>query len=408
MKGQAGIAHGAIVAIGLMAQVAGAAAQSPGVTDKEITLGTVLPFSGPASSYATSGMAGIAYFDKVNAEGGINGRTIKVISYDDGYSPPKTVEQARKLVEGDEVLLLFSTFGTPTNVAIMKYMNVKKVPQLFVGTGGTIFGDHKKNPWTMGFRTSYQTEGQIYAKYLLKTKPDAKIAVLFQNDDFGKDHFTGLRAGLGDAAKKMIVAETGYETGMPTVDSQIVNLKASGADVLMLFSSNKFSAQALRKAAEIGWKPQTFLVGASSSVAAVMKNAGFENVQGVISGAFQKDPDDPQWARDEGVARWRAFMEKYYPKGDQHDLNVVSGYNSAQVLEQILKKIGSNVTREAVMAGASSLKDVRLDMLLPGITVNTSTTDHYPVEQMQLVRFEGERWVLFGDIIDGGKIEIAD
>ncbi|UGV28865.1 branched-chain amino acid ABC transporter substrate-binding protein [Rhodopseudomonas boonkerdii] len=391
-----------------MGSVTASWAQSPGVTDKEITLGTILPFSGPASSYATSGMAGIAYFDKVNAEGGINGRTIKVISYDDGYSPPKTVEQARKLVESDEVLMLFSTFGTPTNVAIMKYMNIKKVPQLFVGTGGTIFGDHKKNPWTMGFRTSYQTEGQIYAKYLLKTKSDAKIAVLYQNDDFGKDHLTGLRVGLGEAGKKMIVAETGYEVSMPTVDSQVMNLKASGADVLVLFSSNKFSAQALRKSAEIGWKPLTFIAGASSSVAAVMKNAGFENVQGVISGAFQKDPDDPQWARDEGVARWRAFMEKYYPKGDQHDLNVVSGYNSAQVIEQILKGLGKDVTRARVMEAASSLKDVKLDMLLPGITVNTAITDHYPVEQLQLVKFEGERWKLFGDIIDGGKIEIAD
>lgn len=408
MTGQANIARGAIAAIALMGSVTASWAQSPGVTDKEITLGTILPFSGPASSYATSGMAGIAYFDKVNAEGGINGRTIKVISYDDGYSPPKTVEQARKLVESDEVLMLFSTFGTPTNVAIMKYMNIKKVPQLFVGTGGTIFGDHKKNPWTMGFRTSYQTEGQIYAKYLLKTKSDAKIAVLYQNDDFGKDHLTGLRVGLGEAGKKMIVAETGYEVSMPTVDSQVVNLKASGADVLVLFSSNKFSAQALRKSAEIGWKPLTFIAGASSSVAAVMKNAGFENVQGVISGAFQKDPDDPQWARDEGVARWRAFMEKYYPKGDQHDLNVVSGYNSAQVIEQILKGLGKDVTRARVMEAASSLKDVKLDMLLPGITVNTATTDHYPVEQLQLVKFEGERWKLFGDIIDGGMIEIAD
>jgi branched-chain amino acid transport system substrate-binding protein len=400
------LAWAAVAAISMTASTV--LAQSPGVTDKQITLGTILPFSGPASSYATSGLAAVAYFDKINAEGGINGRTIKVISYDDGYSPPKTVEQARKLVESDEVLLLFSTFGTPTNVAIMKYMNTKKVPQLFVGTGGTIFGDHKKNPWTMGFRTSYQTEGQIYAKYILKTRPDARIAVLYQNDDFGRDHLTGLRAGLGEAAKRMIVAETGYETGMPTVDSQVVNLKASGADVLILFSSNKFSAQALRKSAEIGWKPQILLAGASSSVAAVMKNAGFENVQGVISAAYQKDPDDPQWANDEGVKRWRDFMEKYYPKGDQHDLNVVSGYNSGQAMEQVFRGLGNNVTRESVMAGATSLKDLKLDMLLPGITVSTSKTDHYPVEQMQLVKFSGERWALFGEIIEGGKIQIAD
>ncbi|WP_271604470.1 MULTISPECIES: ABC transporter substrate-binding protein [unclassified Bradyrhizobium] len=385
-----------------------ALSQTPGVTDTELSLGTILPLSGPASSYSAFGTTAIAYFDKVNDEGGINGRRVKVISYDDGYSPPRTVEQARKLIESDEVLLLYCTFGTPTNVAIMRYVNAKKVPQLFVATGGTVFGDHKKNPWTMGFRPSYQTEGQVFANYILKTKPDAKIAVLFQNDDYGRDHLIGLRAGLGELAPKMLVAEASYETSQPTVDSQIVNLRSSGADVLMLFSSNKFSAQALRKAAEIGWNPQRFLAGASSSVAAVMTAAGLSNVQDVISAAFSKDPDDPQWESDAGVVRWRAFMTKYYPKGDQHDLNTVSGYMYAELLAQILQKVGRNVARSDVMAAAENLKNVELDMLLPGIRINTSRTDHYPIEQMQLVRFTGSRWVLFGDIIDGGRIVIAD
>ncbi|HMF67011.1 MAG TPA: ABC transporter substrate-binding protein [Phyllobacterium sp.] len=383
-------------------------AQSPGVTPQEITLGTILPFSGPASSYSVSGKASIAYFDKINAEGGINGRKIKVISYDDAYSPPKTVEQARRLIESDEVLLLYGTFGTPTNVAIMRYMNAKKVPQLFVVSGGTIFGDHRKNPWTMGFRPSYQSEGQIYAKYILKTKPDAKIAVLYQNDDFGKDHLTGLKAGLEDKASKMIVAEAPYETVEPTVDSQIVRLKASGADILILFSSNKFSAQALRKSAEIGWDAMRILAGASSSVGAVMKAAGFSNVQGVVSATTQKDPDDPQWKDDAGVKRWREFMDKYYPSGDQHDLTVVTGYSTAQILTGILGELGQDITRQRVMDAASNLHINQLDMLLPGIQLKTSPTDHYPIEQMQLVKFSGEHWALFGDIIDAGKIVISD
>ena len=383
-------------------------AQSPGVTPQQITLGTILPFSGPASSYSVSGQASIAYFDKINAEGGINGRKIKVISYDDAYSPSKTVEQARRLIESDEVLLLYGTFGTPTNVAIMRYMNAKKVPLLFIVSGGTIFGDHRKSPWTMGFRPSYQSEGQIYAKYILKTKPDAKIAVLYQNDDFGKDHLTGLKAGLEDKASKMIVAEAPYETADPTIDSQIVRLKASGADVFILFSSNKFSAQALRKSAEIGWDALRILAGASSSVGAVMKAAGFSNVQGVISATTQKDPDDPQWRDDAGVKRWREFMDKYYPSGDQHDLTVVSGYSTAQILTGILGELGQDITRERVMDAASNLHINQLDMLLPGIQLKTSPTDHYPLEQMQLVKFSGEHWALFGDIIDAGKIVISD
>ncbi|KJC40193.1 branched-chain amino acid ABC transporter substrate-binding protein [Bradyrhizobium sp. LTSP849] len=383
-------------------------AQSPGVTPQQITLGTILPFSGPASSYSVSGQASIAYFDKINAEGGINGRKIKVISYDDAYSPSKTVEQARKLIESDEVLLLYGTFGTPTNVAIMRYMNAKKVPLLFVVSGGTIFGDYRKSPWTMGFRPSYQSEGQIYAKYILKTKPDAKVAVLYQNDDFGKDHLTGLKAGLEDRASRMIVAEAPYETAEPTIDSQIVRLKASGADVFILFSSNKFSAQALRKSAEIGWDALRILAGASSSVGAVMKTAGFSNVQGVVSATTQKDPDDPQWSDDAGVKRWREFMDKYYPSGDRHDLTVVSGYSTAQILTGILGELGRDITRERVMDVASNLQINQLDMLLPGIQLKTSPTDHYPIEQMQLVKFSGEHWALFGDIIDAGKIAIAD
>jgi branched-chain amino acid transport system substrate-binding protein len=383
-------------------------AQPPGVTPQQITLGTILPFSGPASSYSVSGQASVAYFDKINAEGGINGRKIKVISYDDAYSPSKTVEQARRLIESDEVLLLYGTFGTPTNVAIMRYMNAKKVPQLFVVSGGTIFGDHRKNPWTMGFRPSYQSEGQIYAKYILKTKPDAKIAVLYQNDDFGRDHLTGLKAGLEDKASKMIVAEAPYETVEPTVDSQIVRLKASGADILILFSSNKFSAQALRKSAEIGWDVLRILAGASSSVGAVMKAAGFSNVQGVVSATTQKDPDDPQWKDDAGVKRWREFMDKYYPSGDQHDLTVVTGYSTAQILTGILGELGQDITRQRVMDAASNLYINQLDMLLPGIQLKTSPTDHYPIEQMQLVKFSGEHWALFGDIIDAGKIVISE
>lgn len=380
---------------------AGTAAMAQSAGKPDIRLGTILPFSGPASSYSASGKAAIAYFDKLNSEdGGIGGRKISIVSYDDGYSPPKTFEMARKLVESDEVLLLFNTFGTPTNMSIMKYLNAKKVPQLFVGTGGAIFGDAKANPWTMGLRPDYQSEGAIYARHILAKYPDAKIGVIYQNDDFGKDHLRGLKAGLG-ANASMIVAEQPYEVSSPSIDSQIVSLKAANVDLLVNFASNKFAAQTIRKVGELNWKPTQFLASASASIAAVLKPAGLQHAGGIITTAYLKDPDDVRWKDDAGVARWRAFMTKYYPGGDQQDLNTVTGYNGAQVMEQVLKQAGDDLSRANIMRQAASLKNFETDMLLPGIKVNTGPDDHRPLEDMQLVVFQNERWIAMGEIISG-------
>ena len=388
----------------LAASISGASAQKKydtGATDTEIKIGNIMPYSGPASAYGVIGKTEEAYFKKINAEGGINGRKINFISYDDAYSPPKAVEQARKLVESDEALIIFNSLGTPSNSAIHKYMNAKKVPQLFVATGATKWNDPKEFPWTMGWQPSYQSEGHIYAKYLLKEKPGAKIAVLYQNDDYGKDYLKGLKDGLGEKAASMIVAEESFETTEPTVDNHIVKLKSSGADVFVDIATPKFAAQAIKKVAEIDWKPLHILNNVSASVASVIKPAGFENAQGIISAAYLKDASDPQWDNDPGMKAFYDFMAKDFPEGNKLDQGTVVGYGVAQTLVQVLKQCGDNLTRENVMKQAASLKDFRTEVMLPGIKISTSATDFAPINHLQLMRFKGERWNLFGDVISG-------
>jgi branched-chain amino acid transport system substrate-binding protein len=371
-----------------------------GATDTEIKIGNIMPYSGPASAYGVIGKTEEAYFNEINAEGGINGRKINFISYDDGYSPPKAVEQARKLVESDEVLLIFNPLGTPSNSAIEKYMNAKKVPQLFVATGATKWNDPKDFPWTMGWQPSYQSEAHIYAKYLMKEKPDGKIAVLYQNDDFGKDYLKGLKDALG-ARTSMIVAEESYETSEPSIDDHIVKLKASGADVFINISTPKFAAQAIKKIAELGWKPLHIVSNVSASVGGVIKPAGYENAQGILSAAYAKDGADPQWDSDPGMKKFFAFLEKYYPDANKIDGSTVYGYGAAQTMVKVLEMCGDDLTRENVMKQAASLNDFAPDTLLPGIKINTSATDFAPIEQLQMMRFKGEKWDLFGDIISG-------
>ena len=386
----------------LAAATTGALAQKKydtGASDTEIKIGNIMPYSGPASAYGVIGKTEEAYFRKINAEGGINGRKITFISYDDAYSPPKTVEQARKLVELDEVLVVFNPLGTPSNSAIHKYMNGKKVPQLFVATGATKWNDPKNFPWTMGWQPSYQSETQIFAKYLLKEKPAAKIAVLYQNDDYGKDYLKGLKDGLGAKASSMIIIEESYETSEPTIDSHIVKLKSLNADVFVNITTPKFAAQAIKKAAEIGWKPLHYLNNVSASVGSVMKPAGFENGQDIVSAAYLKDVSDPQWDNDPGMKSFLAFLQKDFPEGNKLDGSVVVGYGAAQTLVQVLRQCGDNLTRENVMKQAASLRDFRTEMLLPGIKINTSATDFAPISQLQLMRFKGEKWDLFGEII---------
>jgi len=370
-----------------------------GATDTEIKIGNIMPYSGPASAYGVIGKTEAAYFKKINDAGGINGRKINFISYDDAYSPPKAVEQARKLVESDEVLLVFNSLGTPSNSAIQKYMNAKKVPQLFVATGATKWNDPKDFPWTMGWQPNYQSETQIYAKYLLKNKPDAKIAVLYQNDDYGKDYLKGLKDGLGAKAASMIVAEESFETSEPTIDSHIVKLKSTNADVFIDIATPKFAAQAIKKVAEIGWKPLHFLNNVSASVGSVIKPAGFENSQDIISAAYLKDASDKQWDNDPGMKEYYAFMTKDFPEGDKLDGGTVVGYGVAQTLVQVLKQCGDNLTRENIMKQAASLKDFRTEVLLPGIKINTGANDFAPISQLQLMKFKGEKWDLFGDVI---------
>src|SRR6202034_2426540 len=371
-----------------------------GASDTEIKIGNIMPYSGPASAYGVIGKTEAAYFNKINAEGGINGRKINFVTYDDGYSPPKAVEQARKLVESDEVLVLFNPLGTPSNSAIQKYLNAKKVPQLFVATGATKWNDPKDFPWTMGWQPSYQSEARIYAKYLVKEKPGAKIAVLYQNDDFGKDYLKGLKDGLGDKAS-MIVAEESYETAEPAIDGHIVKLKATGADVFVSITTPKFAAQAIKKLAEIEWKPLHIVANVSASVGGVMKPAGFENAQGILSAAYAKDGADPQWDNDPGMKKFYAFLAKYFPEGNKLDGSVVYGYGAAQTMVRVLEMCGDDLTRENIMKQAASLKDFPPDTLLPGIRINTSATNFAPIEQLQMMRFKGEKWDLFGDIISG-------
>ncbi len=371
-----------------------------GATDTEIKIGNIMPYSGAASAYGVIGKTEEAYFKKVNAEGGIKGRKINFISYDDGYSPPKAVEQARKLVESDEVLLLFNPLGTPSNSALQKYMNTKKVPQLFVATGAAKWNDPRNFPWTMGWQPNYQSEARIYARYLMKEKPDAKISMLYQNDDFGKDYLKGLKDGLGSHAA-MLIAEESYETTEPTIDNHIVKLKASGANVFISVTTPKFAAQAIKRIAEIEWKPLHILTNVSASVGSVMKPAGFENSQGILSAAYAKDGADSQWDNDPGMKKFYAFLAKYFPEGNKLDGSVVYGYGVAQTMEKVLQMCGDNLTRENVMKQAASLKDFAPDTLLPGIKINTSPTNFDPITQLQMMRFKGEKWELFGDIISG-------
>jgi len=375
-----------------------------GATDKEIKIGNIMPYSGPASAYGVIGTIEAAYFKMINDQGGINGRKINFITYDDGYSPPKAVEQARKLVESDEVLFLASPLGTPSNSAIQKYMNAKKVPQLFVSTGATKFGEYKDFPWTMGWQPAYQSEGRIYAAYLLKEKPDAKIGVMYQNDDFGKDLLKGLKDGLGSKAASMIISEASYEVSEPTIDSHIVKLRAAGADTFVSITTPKFAAQAIKRVAEIGWKPMYFQSNVGASVGSVLKPAGFDNAQGILSAAYAKDGADPQWDNDEGMKKFYAFLAKYAPDANKTDGSVVFGYGHAQTIVQTLKQAGDDLTRANIMKQAASLKDFAPDTLLPGITINTSATDFYPIEQLQMMRFKGDKWDLFGPII-AGKID---
>jgi branched-chain amino acid transport system substrate-binding protein len=372
-----------------------------GATDTEIKIGHTIAYSGPASAYGVIGKALDAYFNKVNSEGGINGRKIKFISYDDGYSPPKTVEQIRKLVEGDEVLFTFNTLGTPPNSAIQGYLNKKGVPQLFVATGATKWGDPKNFPWTMGFQPTYQTEGHIYAKYILDTKPNGKIAIFYQNDDYGKDYVKGLKDGLGGKAASMIVAEESYEVSEPSIDSHIVKLKSTGADIFYDVTTPKFAAQAIKKISELQWQPLHILNSVAGSVGATMKPAGFENSQGIITSSYLMDPTDPQWKDNAGMKEWVAFMDKWNPSGDKTDAGNIYAYNVARTLVLVLKQCGDDLTRANIMKQAASIKDFEPGTLLPGIKVNTSPTDFYPIEQEQLQRFKGETWELFGPILSG-------
>jgi branched-chain amino acid transport system substrate-binding protein len=387
---------------GIAATAVPAAAEKrygPGASDTEIKIGNTVPYSGPASAYGTNGKTIAAYFNKVNAEGGINGRKINFISYDDGYSPPKTVEQVRKLVESDEVLLCFYTLGTPSNSAIQKYMNIKKVPQLFVATGATKWNDPKHFPWTMGWSPSYQGEAHIYAQYLIANHPDARIGVLYQNDDYGKDYLKGMKDGL--AGKLPVVLEAPYEVTDTTVDSQIVSLRSAGATVFFNVSTPKFAAQAIKKVAEIGWKPVHLLNNVSRSIGAVLRPAGFANSQGILSAGYTKDATDPAWKDDPAFVEWNAFMDQYYPGGDKTDTITVTAYSVAQGLVAVLRQCGDDLTRENVMKQAANLHDPRIGMLLPGITVNTGPDDYAPIKQMQMVRFAGERWEAFGPVMTG-------
>jgi branched-chain amino acid transport system substrate-binding protein len=372
----------------------------PGASDTEIKIGQTVPFSGPASAYASIGKTQAAYFNMINEQGGVNGRKIKLIQYDDAYSPPKAVEQVRKLVEDDEVLLTFQIIGTPSNAAVQKYLNAKKVPQLFAATGATRFTDPKNFPWTMGFNPNYFTEGRIYGQYILKEHPSAKIGVLYQNDDLGKDYLNGIKAGLGDKASSMIVAEASYEVSDPTIDSQILKIKSAGADLVFSAATPKQAAQAIKKIAELDWKPVHIVDINATSVGAVMKPAGLEASKGVISVNYGKDPLDPQWKDDPGMKRYFDFMAKYYPEGDKNSNFNTYGYMTANLLAQVLKMCGDNLTRENVMKQATSLKHVVGDLSLPGMEINTSPTDYRVNKQLQMMRFDGERWQLFGPILE--------
>jgi ABC-type branched-subunit amino acid transport system substrate-binding protein len=389
----------AAAAVAAALAACGAKKSEPGVTDTEIRLGQTMPYSGPASAYGVIGQTELAYFKMVNEQGGINGRKINLISLDDAYSPPRAVEQVRKLIEEDQVAALFQTLGTPTNTAIQKYVNAKQVPHLFLATGATKWGDPKNYPWTIGFQPSYQIEARIYARYILDQNPGARIAVIYQNDDYGKDYLHGLKEALADKAASMIVAEASYEVTDPTVDSQIVSLKASGADTLVTIATPKFAAQAIRKVHDLGWRPLHILNNVAVSVGAVLTPAGLDKSVGLITAAYFKDPTEPRWADDPGMQRWRSFMEKYMPGVDMTDLLYVYGYGAAQLMVRLLEQCGDDLSRANMMRQAANMKNVELDILLPGIVFDTGPDDFYGIERLQLQRFDGKRWALFGDVI---------
>ncbi len=387
-------------ALGLAATPALADGQyDTGASDTEIKIGNTNPYSGPASSYGTIGKALSAYFDMINEQGGINGRKITFISLDDGYSPPKTVEQVRKLVELEEVLFLFQTLGTPTNTAIHRYVNNKKIPHVFIATGATKWGQPEKFPWTMGWQPTYQTEGKAFARYILANVEDPKIGVLYQNDDYGKDFLEGLKIGLGERAGELIVAEEPYEVTDPTVDSQIVSLKSSGANVFYNISIPKFAAQAIRKTYDIGWRPLHLLNYVAASIKLVLEPAGLDKSEGIISALFMKDPTNPLWRDDDDVQTWLAWMKKYYPEGDIDEPFNVFPYAAAYTLQHVLEKCGDNLTRANIMKQAASIKDLKVPMLIDGITINTAADDFYPIEELRLARFNGSEWEVFGDLI---------
>lgn len=372
----------------------------PGVTDTEIKIGQTMPYSGPASSLGTMGKTEVAYFAMINASGGINGRRITLISLDDAYTPPKTFEQTRKLVEAEQVLALFSPLGTAANAAIHKYVNANKIPHLFIGSNLMRWADPEHFPWTiMTLRPPFQLEAKLFADHILKVRPAAKIAVLYQNDDYGKDNLKGLKDALGEKAAIMIVAEASYELTDPNIDSQIVTLKGSGADTFVEFTTTKFGAQAIRKTYDIGWKPLHLVAFLASSVSAVLRAAGLEKAVGVISSVVAKDPSDPQWHNDPALKEYLAWFKQWYPDGDPEAWNNVMGYNAAQLMVQVLKRCGDDLTRENLLRQATNIKDLQLPMMLPGIKINTSPTDYLPVEQAQMMRFDGERWVRFGEIV---------
>ncbi len=372
----------------------------PGASDTEIKIGQTVPFSGPASAYASIGKTQAAYFHMINDQGGVNGRKINLIQYDDAYSPPKTVEQVRKLVESDEVLLTFQLIGTPPNAAVQKYLNAKKVPQLFAATGASRFTDPKHYPWTLGFNPNYFVEGRIYGQYILKNYPNAKVGVIYQNDDLGRDYLNGIKSGLGDKASTMVVAEASYEMSDPTVDSQILKLKGAGVDVLFDASTPKFAAQTIKKTFELGWKPVHILDINATSVGAVLQPAGLEASKGVISTNYGKDPLDPTWKDDPGMKKYFDFMAKYYPEGDKNSNFNTYGYSTAQLMVHVLKQCGDDLTRENVMKQATNIKNFQADLALPGMSTSTTPNDYRVNKQMQMMRFDGQRWELFGPIME--------
>ena len=386
------------VSLGLMAPAMAQKKYDPGASDREIKIGNTNPYSGPASAYGTIGKSIAAYFRMVNDHGGINGRKVNFVSYDDSYSPPKTVEMARKLVEQDEVLFVFQTLGTPSNTAIHQYMNMKKVPQMHVATGATKWNDPKGHPWTMGWQPNYQSEAKIYAQHILQTKPNAKIAVLYQNDDYGKDYLKGFHDGLGDK-KSMIVKEVSYEVSDPTVDSQIVQLQASGADVFFNITTPKFAAMAIRKAYDIGWKPTQYLNNVSIGIGSVLTPAGLEKSVGLITLGYLKEPNDKQFSNDPAIVKWREFMKKYYPDGSMIDNLNVYGYSVGQTIAEVLRQCGDELTRENVMRKAAGMRGYRVDTLLPGVMISTSSDDFAPIEAGQLQRFDGKEWIRFGNLV---------